>query len=301
MKARNHEEKTASHDNASGDIFASPESKRKYNRTLFTTVAPQYTTATRVLSFGRDQSWKRELLEECVNRFSGGERSRDDTGRAGADATAGAGMRILDLACGTGDLTLALAERFPHAEILGVDLNPEMLAEAERRLTTLLETRATSNTKGAEGTALDAQPPERTGSVRFIEADMAALPFEDARFSVITAGYALRNAPDLLQALGEIRRVLQPGGLLAVLEFSRSPSPVLSWASVALLRVWGSLWGMVLHQDASVYAYIARSLSHYPDRTRFTEILKEHGFSSPDRRLRMFGLLELCFTHNRTS
>ncbi len=261
MKARNQKHNSAPNDTAQSDIFTSAESKRNYNRLLFSTVAPRYTTATRVLSFGRDQGWKRDLLKECEQRFSD------------ADTRSGAGMRILDLACGTGDLTLALAERFPQAEVLGADLNPEMLAEAERRLQAC------------------------HGNVRFIEADMGSLPFEADHFRLITAGYALRNAPDLSHTLQEISRVLQPDGLLAILEFSRSPAPALSCLSIALLRFWGSLWGLLLHGDPSVYGYIARSLAHYPDRTRFDELLTEYGFGHPDRRLRMLGLLELCFTH----
>lgn len=271
MNARNQEPNKAPNDTASSDIFASAESKRDYNRHLFSTVAPRYTTATRVLSFGRDQAWKRDLLQECEHRFSGAQAPGGDA--QSGQARSGAGMRILDLACGTGDLTLALAERFPQAEILGVDLNPEMLAEAERRL------------------------QSEHGNVRFVEADMGSLPYEANQFTLITAGYALRNAPDLSHTLQEISRVLQPNGLLAILEFSRSPVPALSCISISLLRFWGSLWGLLLHGDASVYGYIARSLAHYPDRMRFNELLSEYGFNPPDRRLRMFGLLELCFTH----
>lgn len=293
MKAHNKEDKPSSNNAQQSDIFSSADSKRSYNRTLFSTVAPRYSTATRVLSFGRDQSWKRELVQECVSRCAA------DAPSAGADAgaNAGAGMRILDLACGTGDLTLALAERFPHADILGVDLNPEMLAEARQRLTSFLENRVPSDSRALSHDVSGA--PESSATVQFMEADMASLPFEDQQFSLVTAGYALRNAPDLTQTLAEISRVLRPGGLLAVLEFSRSPIPALSWASVALLRFWGSLWGIVLHRDASVYGYIARSLAHYPDRTKFDQTVKHHGFSNPERRLRMFGLLELCFVRVR--
>ncbi|MFN2311865.1 MAG: class I SAM-dependent methyltransferase [Spirochaetia bacterium] len=263
-----------------GDIFASAESKRSYNRTLFSTVAPQYTTATRVLSFGRDQAWKRDLLQECEKRLA--DTHAGSSNEAGiTSGSGGAGMRILDLACGTGDLTLALAERFPHAEILGVDLNPDMLAEAKRRLKTSSEI----------------STADRTASVRFIEADMSSLPFAENEFTLVTAGYALRNAPNLSQTLAEVRRVLAPGGLLAVLEFSRSPVRVVSSVSIALLHMWGSLWGLILHRDAAVYGYIARSLAHYPDRTRFNELLEKEGFSAPERQLRMFGLLELCFAY----
>ncbi|MFW5828480.1 MAG: class I SAM-dependent methyltransferase, partial [Alkalispirochaeta sp.] len=89
-----------------------PQSKRDYNRRLFRVVATRYDLITRLLSFGQDRYWKEVLLRH-VTRHAPGE--------------------ILDVACGTGDLTLELARRLPDARIVGMDLTPEMIHRARRR------------------------------------------------------------------------------------------------------------------------------------------------------------------------
>ncbi|MDA3873151.1 MAG: class I SAM-dependent methyltransferase, partial [Kiritimatiellae bacterium] len=86
-----------------------PESKRLYNRNLFREVAPRYDLITRILSFGRDAAWKRWMLNQLPHQSPGS---------------------ILDLACGTGDITRALHQRYPHAKVIGLDLTPEMLTLA---------------------------------------------------------------------------------------------------------------------------------------------------------------------------
>ncbi len=241
-------------DQSAREILGHPETKREYNRRLFSTVAPRYYLATRLLSFGRDQAWKRTLVGMC------------------AEALPAQPRRILDIACGTGDLTLALSSRFPETEVVGVDLNPHMLAEARRRRESA---------------------PQSDGLVHFMEGDMTTLPFPDGSFDLVTGGYALRNAPDLAAALGEIRRVLVPQGVLGILDFSRSPRPAVAALSRALLSFWGNLWGIVLHGDGGVYGYIARSLAHFPDRKSLARLLSRAGFPRLTRKLRMFGMLEV--------
>ncbi|MFW6228368.1 MAG: class I SAM-dependent methyltransferase [Alkalispirochaeta sp.] len=268
--------------------FGNPDTKREYNRSLFSTVAPRYDIATRVLSFGRDQAWKRTLLEKCGVSLETVAPGPEGTAEAPAVQSMGRNrpLRILDIACGTGDLTQALAARFPEAEVIGVDLNREMLAEATRRL----EIAAAA---GGGDPDPSATPNVKSGSVQFLEGDMSALPFPDGTFDLVTAGYALRNAPDLPATVAEIRRVLASPGVLGILEFSRSPHPAVSAISGALLQFWGNLWGVLLHGDAAVYGYIARSLAHYPNRTELAGLLGDHGFPRLDRTLRMFGLLEI--------
>jgi demethylmenaquinone methyltransferase/2-methoxy-6-polyprenyl-1,4-benzoquinol methylase len=184
------------------DIFATAETKRLYNRELFREVAPRYDLVTRILSFGRDAAWKRALISRLSSENV---------------------HRILDLACGTGDLTRALAVRFPDAEVTGLDLTPEMLARA-------------------------------SGNDRIVwkQGDMCDTGLPDGSIDLVTGGYALRNAPDLDTALDEIHRVLRPGGELAVLDFSASSRPLFRALHFGLLMFWGSLWGLLLHGKPSV-------------------------------------------------
>jgi ubiquinone/menaquinone biosynthesis methyltransferase len=227
-----------------------PASKRDYNRRLFRAVAPRYGAVTRLLSFGLDAFWKRALVTRLP-------RYADDNPQA------------LDLACGTGDLSLRLARRFPTGRIEGLDLSPAMLARARRR-------------RGA-------------GAIRFRLGDLGRLPYPSESFHLVTGGYALRNAPDLRQCLREVFRVLAPGGTAAFLDFNRSPVPWLGGLQVRLLSAWGGLWGWLLHGNPEVYAYIAETLALFPDRTRFEALLRELGFRRVRSRLPPGGFVSLTF------
>jgi demethylmenaquinone methyltransferase/2-methoxy-6-polyprenyl-1,4-benzoquinol methylase len=227
-----------------------PASKRDYNRRVFRAVAPRYGVITRLLSFGMDAWWKRALVTRLP-------RAADQAPRA------------LDLACGTGDLSLLLARRFPAGQVEGLDLSPAMLARARRR-------------RGA-------------GGIRFRLGDLGRLPYPEASFRLVTGGYALRNAPDLRQCLREVFRVLAPGGTAAFLDFNRSPVPWLGRLEVRLLSAWGGLWGWLLHGNPEVYAYIAETLALFPDRARFEALLRELGFRRVRSRLPPGGFVSLTF------
>lgn len=228
------------------------DTKLHYNVDLFAEVAPKYRKITKVLSFGRDPSWKRLLLSYLPP---------------------GGAVNALDIACGPGDFTFPLAIRYPQGRIVGLDASPEMLLLAER-------------TRKLAGLSI-------RNRISFVEGDMAAMSFDDGSFDIVTGGYALRNAPDLDDALGEIYRVMAPGGTAAFLDFSRSPVPVLSALGFRLLRFWGQLWGLLFHGDPDVYGYIAYSLRAFPDRAELKRRVRRAGFRSvTDKRL-MFGLLAI--------
>lgn len=222
-----------------------PDRKRDYNRALFREVAPRYDLITRLLSFGRDAAWKRWMLQHIP-----------------ADNP----TRILDLACGTGDLTRALADAHPDADVIGLDLTPEMLERA-RRLA-----------------------PDR---ITFLEADMTDTRLESHTIDLVTGGYALRNAPDLEAALREINRLLRPGGHAAFLDFSAPRSPLPRRLQYGLLLFWGGLWGLLLHADPRVYAYIARSLARFPDRPRLHHAFRQLGWTPVRHRRFMLGFIEV--------
>jgi len=165
----------------------------------------------------------------------------------------------VDLACGTGDVAFLLAERYPGGTVTGVDLSGPMLAVARGR--------------------------NRFANVRFERGDLCALPFPDGSADVVTGGYALRNAPDLRDAVAEVRRVLSPEGVAAFLDFSNPASPVLRHLQYLLLRSWCGFWGLLLHGTPEVHGYIAESLRNFPSREGLLEIFAESGLElSADRR-----------------
>jgi demethylmenaquinone methyltransferase/2-methoxy-6-polyprenyl-1,4-benzoquinol methylase len=211
--------------------LASPDSKAPYVRRLFDTIADRYDLITRLLSCGQDQRWKARLA-----------------GMSGARA----GMRALDLACGTGDIAFALAAR--GARVFALDLTHRMLQLAR------------------------AKAPS-TGSVAFVTGDMLALPFPDASFDLVTTGYGIRNVPRIEPAIAEIRRVLRPGGLLLSLDFNRPSNALLRAVYLGYLTIAGSLLGLALHGDPDTYRYIPESIRRYPGADGVAALLAGGGFS----------------------
>ena len=233
--------------------LSQPALKRAYTLRLFTVVAPRYWAATRGLSLCRDRAWKKHLLRLLPSVENG-------------DA-------VLDLACGTGDITVSLAWKYPAAHIVGSDLSRSMARIAFRK------------TRGQD-VALTIQ-------------DMAAMAIKDNSFSIVTGGYALRNAPEVDAVIRETARILKPGGKAAFLDFSKSPRPMVAAFQCAALVLWGSLWGAILHARPSVYAYLGHSLAAYPDRRRLHALFEESGLSVAASLMKMLGMIEIVIVQKK--
>lgn len=164
------------------------------------------------------------------------------------------GETALDVACGTGDVAIRL--RAAGARVTGLDLTPAMLQVARRRA-------------DAAGLAC-------------IAGDIGALPFADATIDLVTAGYALRNVPDLDAGLRELARVVRPGGRLLSLDFNRPSWEPLRVGYEAYLWTVGSALGLVLHGDPDTYRYIALSLRRYPAAPEVVGRLRAAGFSQAE-------------------
>jgi demethylmenaquinone methyltransferase/2-methoxy-6-polyprenyl-1,4-benzoquinol methylase len=223
-----------------------PESKKEYNARLFTEVSKQYDRATIFLSFGRDRAWKKLFFRLLPPLRS---------------------PSVLDLACGTGDITLRLSELYPDGNITGLDLNSDMVDVARKKI--------------------DHQ------RISFVIKDMTTTGYDDESFDLVTGSYALRNAPDLSAALDEICRVMKKGGSGLFLDFSRSKNKILTYLQYLLLKIWGNIWGLVLHGNPEVYGYIAESLLRFPDRKDLEKLLDKKGFHNIKTRLLFFGYIAI--------
>jgi len=211
--------------------LATPEGKSRYVRRLFATIARRYDFITVALSYGRDRHWKARLIRMAGPR---------------------PGECALDLACGTGDLTYALARR--GAKTIGLDVTPEMIELACRRR------------------------PAGAGQPRFLVADMTRQPFPDDAFDLITTGYGLRSAPVLNDALAEWYRVLKAGGRLFSLDFNRPEHAVVRAVYLCYLTLVGSAFGLVLHGDPDTYRYIPESIRRYPGAAGVSAAMTRCGF-----------------------
>jgi demethylmenaquinone methyltransferase/2-methoxy-6-polyprenyl-1,4-benzoquinol methylase len=212
--------------------FSSPARKRQYVGELFATIADRYDLITVLLSGGLDRRWKANLVASLDWRHH---------------------PRVLDLACGTGDIAIAAAAM--GGTVVGLDITHRMLQLASQK----------------------PQPPQR---VRFVTGDMMALPFPDASFDAITTGYGLRNVPDLDGALREMVRVLRPGGRMLSLDFDRPASPAVRGVYLAYLTVVGSALGWALHGDPDTYRYIPESIRRYPGAAAVSRLAERAGFSA---------------------
>ena len=233
--------------------------KKRYNQDLFEEVAPVYDTVTPLLSLGQDRRWKTRLV--------GWVPSPDQFPGTG-------GAVCLDLACGTGDFCQLLEGRFALGSIYGLDQSAAMMSDVHNRFTV-------------------------DSSVQFLKGDMTRIPLGNESVDIVTGGYALRNAPDLSAALKETARVLRPGGLVAILDFSKSHSKFIQWIQLRILALWGKLWGYVFHRNPEVYGYLARSLAHFPDHQQFETMLREVKLETLRQQTGMMGLIRLLLLQKK--
>src|SRR5207249_3356928 len=123
--------------------------------------------------------------------------------------------------------------------------------------------------------------------------DMLALPFTDRSFDVITVGYGLRNVPDLQAAIGEMFRVVKPGGRIVSLDFNRPANGLIRSVYLAYLTVAGGALGWLLHRDPDTYRYIPASLRNYPGARGVATMLEAGGFARVAHHPVLAGLMSI--------
>ncbi len=208
-------------------------------QTLFNSIAPSYDKLNHLLSFGLDRRWWRATARSF----------RDVLGRPEA--------RVLDICCGTGDLTSALlAERPTQAEpVTGLDFSAEMLSRARTKY-------------GADNAV-------------WLEGDAMQLPFADNSLDLVTAAFGFRNLPNYANALQEIHRVLRPGGQIGILECNHPEGVRGVGYNIYLHHVLPLVGGIVSGQRAA-YAYLPASIARFPRPAQMKAMLTVAGFAKPE-------------------
>jgi len=200
-------------------------------REMFGRIAGRYDLLNHLLSGNVDKRWRRVV----ANRV-----------RAGISAEA----LILDVACGTGDLSLSLFES-TGARVVGTDFCRPMLSIAAEKL------------------------PKQ---ITLVEGDALSLPFKDGSFDVVTIAFGLRNLSDVNSGLRELRRILKPQGRVAVLEFSRPSNSVLRALFGIYFRNFLPLLGGLISGSRGAYTYLPASVAKFPDQRQLAGLIEQAGF-----------------------
>lgn len=202
---------------------------------MFSRVAGKYDLLNNVISLGTQRHWRTELFKQL---------------------TLQTGMDCLDLCCGTGDLTIALAQRVgPSGRVIGLDFNQAMLNIAQQKV------RQTHLTKDVE----------------LVRADAMDLPFGDGAFDVVTIGFGLRNVPDASQVLAEACRVLKPGGQFACLEMSQPTNPFVKAGWQAYFKVFPYL-AQLFGGRVADYQYLQTTAQQFVSADQLLQMMRGNGF-----------------------
>mgnify|MGYP005852423369 CR=1 FL=1 len=179
---------------------------------------------------------------------------------------------VLDLAAGTLDVSLEIVRQHPQARVMAVDFSLPMLQRGREKLL--------------------AQPQSAMVPV---VGDAYALPFPAGTFDALTIAFGVRNLPDHPRALEEMRRVLKPGGMLAILEFVPPAGGLLASLYATYLTRLLPLLGRLFSRHAFAYSYLAESILHFPPAPAFGRLLAAAGFQDVHWRNLTMGIVGLFY------
>ncbi|NEV93401.1 bifunctional demethylmenaquinone methyltransferase/2-methoxy-6-polyprenyl-1,4-benzoquinol methylase UbiE [Psychroflexus sp. YR1-1] len=220
--------------------------KKKQVEQMFDNISGNYDGLNRVISFGIDQKWRRKLIRMV---------QKTDP------------KYILDVATGTGDLAIALADSDAE-KIIGLDISAGMLQVGKHKI----------NAKNLDH------------RIEMVQADSENLPYPDHTFDAITVAFGVRNFEDLEQGLSEIYRVLSPGGIFVVLETSvPTRFPFKQGYKLYSNYILPGI-GRLFSKDKSAYQYLSESASVFPYGEEFNNILRKIGFTDVENHPQTFGV-----------
>jgi demethylmenaquinone methyltransferase/2-methoxy-6-polyprenyl-1,4-benzoquinol methylase len=220
--------------------------KKEQVTKMFDTISKEYDGLNRVISFGIDIKWRKKAVQLVANTNPN---------------------IILDIATGTGDLAINLAET--NAEkIIGLDISEGMLNVGKEKI-------------------LNKSLQDR---IEMVVGDSENLPFEDNTFDAITVGFGIRNFETLEKGLAEILRVLKPGGIFVILETSVPTKTPFKQGYNLYTKNIMPLIGKLFSKDRSAYKYLSDSASVFPYGETLNNILREIGFINVVNRPQTFGV-----------
>ncbi|MBP3712052.1 MAG: bifunctional demethylmenaquinone methyltransferase/2-methoxy-6-polyprenyl-1,4-benzoquinol methylase UbiE [Bacteroidaceae bacterium] len=226
-------------------------------RQMFDRIAPTYDRLNHLLSLGIDRRWRRKAVDALAQHKP---------------------QQILDIATGTGDFALLLAERLKPQHITGADISEGMMAVGREKV--------------KEAGLHDV--------ISFQHEDCMALSFADGTFDAVTSAYGVRNFQDLDKGLREMQRVLRPGGHLLIVELTPPPCFPMKQLFWLYAHVVMPLIGRLVSHDNSAYTYLPASMEAFPQAEEMENILHRAGFAKVEWRRFTFGISTM-YLATRTS
>lgn len=209
--------------------------KQKQIIEMFDSIAPSYDLANRMLSFGVDVRWRKEGCTKAIEKLGRNE-----------------GLRVLDVACGTGDMILYWQKHLLSSEFMGIDPSAGMLKIAR----------------------------EKVSNCQFLQAGAQTLPIESESVDLLSIAYGLRNICDYQSALREFYRVLKKDGVLLILEFTHNPNPsFLEKLGLFYTQKVLPILGGLISKNKQAYAYLPDSIEHFVSSNKLSEDLQKFGFA----------------------
>lgn len=218
---------------------------------MFDSIAGDYDALNHILSLDVDKIWRKNALKQIVD--------------------APAPVQVLDLACGTGDFSIAIAKALTGGHVTGVDLSEGMLAVMREKV----------------------DKAELNGMISIEEGDGENLRFPDNTFDRVTIAFGIRNFEDRPKGLREMLRVLKPGGRLVILELSRPENKIIRWFyDLYFLHILPKIGGKV-SGDKAAYAYLPASVAAFPGKKEFTATMREAGFRTVTHKAFTLGICRM--------
>lgn len=210
---------------------------------MFDAIAPDYDRLNHIMSFGIDRLWRKRAVHTIA-----------DSPKP---------LQILDVASGTGDFAIAIAQQVhPESEITGIDLSEKMLEVGRTKV------------------------PD---NIRLQQGDVEALPFPDNTFDRVSVAFGIRNFEHLEQGLSEMHRVLCPGGKMVILELSYPDNPLFLWGyKLYTLHILPFIGGLI-SGDRKAYTYLPHSILAFPKADTIVPMLQNIGFRQVRARRFTFG------------
>lgn len=224
--------------------------KTEQVRDMFDNIAPAYDWLNRAMSFGLDKSWRRRAVGFVA--------------RSGAS-------RIVDIATGTGDFAISLAEKIPGAAVTGLDLSEGMIEIGRQKV-------------------------ERLGlapHISLVAGDCLAEPIPAGSADAVTVAFGVRNFADIAAGLRAMRRMLRPGGVIAILELSTPVNPLVKPFYRLYTGAVIPLMGRVVSRDTRAYSYLPESIAAVPQGPEMATLMAEAGFTDISFTRLTFGVCTL--------